>query len=182
MIYWSSLMMMTALGGLTLMPATPVAAYEPAVAPWQVVAQTSIFSSTTGRFTVAFSGEPSTSSEMDDIDGTPTEIHEFSWEDGGSTYAVVYADLPASFLSLGTDAVLDTLRDEVIEDWELDGLEQLEINVQLSGYPGRRYRYSSADNTLDLRLYLVDERAYLLVAQDRDETAVNRFISSFSLL
>ena len=181
MIYWSSLMM-TALGGLTLMPAPPVAAYEPAVAPWQVVAQTSIFSSMTGRFTVAFSGEPSTSSKMDDIDGATIEIHEFSWEDGGNTYAVVYTDLPASFLNLGADAVLDTLRDKVIEDWELDGLEQLEINVQLSGYPGRRYRYSDADNTLDLRLYLVDERAYLLAAQDRDETAVNRFISSFSLL
>ena len=79
MISWQQLMILTALGGLTLVPALPVPAYEPDVAPWQV-AQASGFSSASGRFAVAFPENPSISSEMDDIDGDPIELHEFSLE------------------------------------------------------------------------------------------------------
>ena len=56
------------------------------------------------------------------------------------------------------------------------------MDVTLAGHPGRRYRFSHEQVTLDMRLYLVDERAYLLLAVDDNETEVDRFISSFALL
>ena len=83
MITWQRLMILTALGGLTLVPALPMPAYEPAVAPWQV-AQASGFSSASGRFAVAFPENPSRSREMDDINGDPIEIYEFSVETIGN--------------------------------------------------------------------------------------------------
>ena len=69
----------------------------------------------------------------------------------------------------------------VCEDIDIEALLASEINVQLGGHPGRRYRYSQGDGTIDIRLYLVDERAYLLLAVDNNETNVDRFISSFAL-
>ncbi len=74
------------------------------------------------------------------------------------------------------------VRDALLEDLDLEDLTELEADVQLNGHPGRRYRYSDGDGTLDLRLYLVDERMYWLIASDTDETSVNRFVSSFELL
>lgn len=41
------------------------------------------------------------------------------------------------------------------------------------------YRYGDGDGTIDIRLYLADARAYLLVAVD--QTQVARFVSSFAL-
>ena len=156
-------------------------AYEPAVASLQV-AQASGFSSASGRFAVAFPENPSISREMDDIDGDPIQLHEFSLETDDYSYTVLYADMPSAFLSLGTETVLDELRDALLEDLELEDLTELEADVQLNGHPGRRYRYSARDGTLDLRLYLVEERMYWVIAFDPDETSVNRFVSSFALL
>ncbi|MDJ0532591.1 MAG: hypothetical protein QNJ70_08860 [Xenococcaceae cyanobacterium MO_207.B15] len=181
MITWQRLMILTALGGLTLAPALPVSAYEPAVAPWQV-AQASGFSSASGRFAVAFTKNPSRSREMDDINGDPIEIYEFSVETNNYSYTVLYADMPSAFLSLGTETVLDKLRDALLKVLDLEDLTKLEVDVQLSGNPGRRYRYSDRDGTLDIRLYLVDERMYWVIASDTDETSVNRFVNSFALL
>ncbi len=180
MITWQRLMLLTALGSLTLMPALPIPASEPAVAPWQVT-QASDFSSASGRFAVAFPENPSVSSEMDDIDGDPIELHEFSAETDDYSYTVLYADMPSAFLSLGSETVLDELRDALLEDLDLEDLTELEADVQLAGHPGRRYRYSDGDGTLDIRLYLVDERMYWLIASDTDETSVNRFVNSFAL-
>ncbi|MDJ0690772.1 MAG: hypothetical protein QNJ41_19975 [Xenococcaceae cyanobacterium MO_188.B32] len=181
MITWQLLMILTTLGGLTLAPALPVSAYEPIVCPWQV-AQASGFSSASGRFAVAFPENPSISSEMDDINGDLIELYEFSVETDDYSYAVLYADMPSAFLRLGTETVLNKLRDALLEDLDLEDLTELEVDVQLSGYPGRRYSYSDRNGTLDIRLYLVDERMYWVIASDTDETSVNRFVNSFALL
>ncbi len=90
--------------------------------------------------------------------------------------------MPSAFLSLGTEKVLDQLRDELLKDLNLEDLTELEVDVQLSGHPGRRYHYSDGDGTLDIRLYLVDERVYWVIASAPDETSVNQFVNSFALL
>ncbi|ESA38363.1 hypothetical protein N836_02355 [Leptolyngbya sp. Heron Island J] len=165
--------------GLGMLPTTPVMAYEP-VAPWQV-AQSSLYSSAAGRFEIAFPTPPELTVEDDDIEGEPIEIHLFERVDNTGQYMVAYSDLPAAFLDQGADTVLDYLRDS-FEDLNPDDLKALEVDVNLAGHPGRRYRWSHEQVTLDMRLYLVEERAYLLLAIDDDETDVNRFISSFALL
>ena len=165
--------------GLGMLPTTPAIAYEP-VAPWQV-AQSSLYSSAAGRFEIAFPTPPEMTVEDDDVEGEPIEIHVFERADNTGQYMVAYSDLPAAFLEQGADNVLDYLRDS-FEDLDPDDLRALEVDVTLAGHPGRRYRFSHEQVTLDMRLYLVDERAYLLLAVDDNETEVDRFISSFALL
>ncbi len=166
--------------GLGILPMMPVAAYEPLLAPWQL-AQGSLYSSSTGQFAIAFPNPPEVTTEADDIDGDPVEIHVFESGTTTTQYMVAYADLPTAFLTQGADSVLDQLRDYTFEAEGLDEVLGSEVDVQLSGHPGRRYRYSDNDGTIDMRLYLVEQRAYLLVAVDNDETDVDRFISSFAL-
>lgn len=168
-----------AIVGMGLLQAMPVDAYEP-VAPWQL-AQGTLYSSSAGRFAVAFPSMPEVTAEDDDIEGDPVTIHSFEAFTTTSQYMVAYADLPASFLSQEVGVVLDELRDYSLDDIGLEALMASEVDVRLSNNPGRRYRYSDDDGTIDIRLYLVDERAYLLVAVDHNETRVDRFVSSFAL-
>ncbi|MEM8611652.1 MAG: hypothetical protein AAGF93_06505 [Cyanobacteria bacterium P01_H01_bin.105] len=168
-----------AVAGLGMLTAMPVVAYE-LVSPWQV-AQGVLYSSSPGRFAISFPTTPEITTEDDDIDGDPVEIKTFRTATTTSQYMVMYTDLPTTFLSQGTEDVLDALRDYSFEDIDIEALLASEINVQLGGHPGRRYRYSQGDGTIDIRLYLVDERAYLLLAVDNNETNVDRFISSFAL-
>lgn len=173
---------LAAIGTLVTLPMPTVASefsYEP-VAPWQL-AQGPIFSSAPGRFAIAFPETPVMESESDDIDGEPIEIYEFEVSTTTSEYIVAYTDLPAAFLSLGAEAVLNEIRDYILEDIGIEDLVELEVDVQLAEHLGRRYRYSDVDGTLDMRLYLVDERMYFVAAAAADETAVDRFISSFEL-
>ena len=165
--------------GLGMLQAMPVDAYEP-VAPWQLT-QGKLYSSSAGRFAVAFPSMPEVTTEDDDIEDDPITIHLFESLTTTSQYMVAYADLPASFLSQEADIVLDELRDYSLDDIGIAALMASEVDVRLSNYPGRRYRYSDDDGTIDMRLYLVDERAYLLVAVDHNKTRVDRFVSSFTL-
>ena len=174
-----TLIALSTVGALGMLPEAPAMAYEP-VAPWQL-AQGSLYSSPAGQFEVAFPTPPEVTTEDDDIEGEPIEIHVFETSNGTSQYMVAYSDLPATFLSQGTDTVLDDLRDS-FEDIDPEDLKAVEIDVQLGDYPGRRYRYSHDAGTIDMRLYLVDQRAYLLLAVDDNQTDVDRFISSFALL
>lgn len=82
-----------AVAGLGLLPMMPVVAYEP-VAPWQI-AQGSLYSSSTGRFEIAFPTPPDVTSEDDDIEGDPLEIHVFESGTTTTQYMVAYADLPS---------------------------------------------------------------------------------------
>ena len=171
---------LSAVGIAGMLPGMSVQAYEP-VAPWQL-AQSSLYSSSPGRFEIAFPTSPDLTTEDDDIEGEPIEIHVFeaSTSDVGQ-YMVAYSDLPTNFISQGADVVLDNLRDS-FEDIDPAALKAVEVNVQLGGHPGRRYRFNYTEGTIDMRLYLVNERAYMLLAVDDNETDVDRFISSFTLL
>ncbi|MEL7315506.1 MAG: hypothetical protein AAFN08_11175, partial [Cyanobacteria bacterium J06559_3] len=138
--------------------------------------------SSTGRFAAAFPIEPTVTREADDIDGEPIEIHEFNAQTTDSTYLVAYTDLPEAFLNQGSEVVLNTVRDSLIEDMGLEGLTSLEQTISLNDYPGRQYRYSDRDSAFDMRLYLVDERIYLVAGTGANEAIVDRFMGSFELL
>ncbi|EKV02694.1 hypothetical protein Lepto7375DRAFT_4956 [Leptolyngbya sp. PCC 7375] len=174
-----SVIALSAIGAVGMLPGMPVAAFEP-VAPWQL-AQGSLYSSSPGRFEIAFPTPPDVTTEDDDIEGDPVEVHIFETSSSNSQYMVAYSDLPTTFLSQGSEVVLNHLRDS-FEDINPEVLKAVEVNVQLGGHPGRRYRYSHDEGTIDMRFYLVNERAYLLFAIDDNETDVDRFISSFALL
>lgn len=171
--------MLVVLGSIAVLPVVRAVAYEP-VAPWQL-AKGTVFSSSAGRFDVAFPRPPRERILNDELAGEPVDVYQFQSLSTTSRYIVAYADLPDVFLSLGAETVLDELRDHLFADSGIDVVLASEVNAQLSNHPGRRYRYSDDDGTVDMRLYLVDGRIYLLVANDGDATNVDRFISSFVL-
>ncbi|MEM1254204.1 MAG: hypothetical protein AAGI69_17375 [Cyanobacteria bacterium P01_H01_bin.21] len=174
------LVALSAVGIAGMLPGMSVQAYEP-MAPWQV-AQSSLYSSSLGRFEIAFPASPDITIEEDDIEGEPIEIHIFESSTSNiGQYMVAYSDLPANVLSQGPDVVLDNLRDS-FEDIDPAVLKAIEVDVQLGGHPGRRYRFDHTEGTIDIRLYLVNERTYMLLAVDDNETDVDRFISSFALM
>ena len=54
--------------------------------------------------------------------------------------------------------MLNEMRDDLLSDLELEFLASLEADVRLAEHPGRQYRLSGDEGTLDMRLYLVNER------------------------
>ena len=54
--------------------------------------------------------------------------------------------------------MLNVMRDDLLSDLELEFLASLEADVRLAEHPGRQYRLSGDEGTLDMRLYLVNER------------------------
>ncbi|MEO0456275.1 MAG: hypothetical protein AAF152_06775 [Cyanobacteria bacterium P01_A01_bin.114] len=146
-----------------------------------------VFTSSTGRFAVELPQPPEMVTETDEIDGEPIEIYQFDSKTDTSSYTVVYSDLPASYLSKGAEVVLDEIRDYVLEDMadeaELNvALAASETGVQLGRYPGRQYQYSGGDFTVNMRLYLVGERMYLIAGADVEAAQLNQFVNSFELL
>ena len=84
-------------------------------------------------------------------------------------------------LGQGGDDGIDTRRDWC-EEIDEEVLRAIEVDVQRGGHPGGSYRFDQREGTIDIRLYLVNERTYMLLSVDDNETDVDRFISSFALM
>ena len=140
------------------------------------------FTSKTGRFAIAFPKKPRVEVERDDIEGAPIKIHSFSVERRSDAYIVAYTDMPETYLRKGKQAVLNEISREVLTDFELGMLVPTGTNTRLASHPGKVYRFSSDEMTLDARFYLVNERMYLLLAASDQAQAVEQFIQSFNLL
>ena len=149
-------------------------------------AQWSTFTSESGGFAVAMPNQPVLTTDTDEIEGESIEIYEFTSETDSSSYTIFYIDLPASYVSRGVETVLNGVRDRMMDGMENDALSNAlkasEVAVQLDRYPGRRYVYRHEYFTLDMRLYLVGDRVYLVAGTDVEAAAVSQFMSSFELL
>ena len=69
-----------------------------------------------------------------------------------------------------------------MSDFNLSDLVATGTNSRLASHPGKIFRLSSDEMTLDARFYLVDRRMYLLLGVSDEAQAVERFIQSFNLL
>ncbi len=106
-------------------------------------------------------------------------------EDG--VLAVQYYELPAKLVDdLGTDRLLDKARDGVIS--RVNGRLVTEVVTPLEGYPGRAFLavLPNQQTYLAGRVYLANQRAYLVLATGSRETlaqpAFRKFLNSFALL
>lgn len=180
----------TILGGIVTMPYSLTHADEAShhsdMPQLLAQAQWSSFTSETGRFAVTMPNQPTMTTDTDEIEGEPIEIYEFAAKTDTSSYSIFYTDLPAAYVSRGTETVLNGIRDRMIDgmaDASLaNALKASEVAVQLGSHPGRQYVYNNAFFAVDMRLYLAGERVYLVVGTDMETAAIDQFMDSFELL
>jgi hypothetical protein len=146
------------------------------------------FSPPGGRFTVLLPGDPKETKSVSQTERGAIETHTFAIEAGANTYAVSWFDFPGvvpqgpqikGALEGGKNGLLEKLgRIKVLKDEEItfDGFPGKEVVVE-----NREKRY-----TLTVRLYLVRQRTYTLMASaplgQSDAADVQRFFASFRLL
>jgi hypothetical protein len=118
----------------------------------------------------------------------PIENHTFTLEAGANTYAVSWFDFPGvipkgpqikSALEGGQNGLLEKLGDvKILKDEE----------ITLDGFPGKEVVVENAEKnyTLTVRLYLVRQRTYTLMASaplgQSDRPEVRQFFASFRLV
>jgi hypothetical protein len=145
------------------------------------------FSPAGGRFALFLPGEPKESKTVSQTVRGPIENHTFTIEAGRNSYAVAWFDFKGvvpqgpqikGALDGGQKGMLDRMGD-------INILKQDDID--LNGFPGREVVFDSADkkSTLTVRLYLVKQRCYTLIATapqgKSDQPEVRQFFDSFRL-
>jgi hypothetical protein len=146
------------------------------------------FSPPGGRFTVLLPGEPKETKTISQTERGPIETHTFAIETGPHTYGVSWFDFPGvvpqgpqikGALEGGKKGLLEKLgRIKVLKDEE----------ISFDGFPGKEVVVENADKsyTLTVRLYLVRQRTYTLMASaplgQSDAPEVRQFFASFRLI
>jgi hypothetical protein len=176
-------------GRLTAVNRTPPSADEALRPPasntpqgWQS------FSPPGGRFSVLLPGEPKETKTISQTERGAIETHTFAIETGPNTYGVSWFDFPGvvpqgpqikGALEGGKKGLLEKLgRIKILKDEE----------ITFDGFPGKEVVVENADKryTLTVRLYLVRQRTYTLMASaplgQTDAPEVRQFFASFRLI
>ncbi|MDY7014735.1 MAG: hypothetical protein SVX43_14250 [Cyanobacteriota bacterium] len=143
------------------------------------------FTSTRGGFAISLPGTPIEDIAPADPDLGTLEIGSYVWESEASqiAYGVFYKVLPSAPSPEQVAEFLDRFRDDFVAEGVLDGELLNERPLDLDRYTGREISVEGAEGYIKARVYLVDERLYLLVAIAPNPTDFpgDRFLNSFQL-
>lgn len=142
---------------------------------WQSV------TSESGLFSVEMPQPPSEQTRQTEISGQPKTWTLLEAQSGDEVYAVAYLDLSRSDLQTGARGTLRSLRDAVLSQVGLQAFDLNGRRISLNGYPGREYVGIQGNQVAAVRLYLVNERLYGLVAKSDDIAQINQFFTSFQV-
>jgi hypothetical protein len=147
-----------------------------------------LFSPPGGRCTVLLPGEPKETKTVSQTERGPIETHTFALEAGANTFGVSWFDFPGVIpqgpqikgaLEGGKKGLLENLGSiKVLKDEE----------ITFDGFPGKQVIVENRDKkyTLTVRLYLIGQRTYTLMASaplgQSDTPEVRRFLASFRLI
>jgi hypothetical protein len=144
------------------------------------------FTSTEGRFSVVFPGDPDTGVTAADDAGGTRKVTSMMASRGSDDFGVTWSDFPASFLASGALPVLEGVRDKVLADAKatLDTSDEIELD----GHPGLAVKATVPEGATKgeyhVRFYLVQNRIYevLVIRNDpeADDTPVLDFFDSFT--
>jgi ABC-type Fe2+-enterobactin transport system substrate-binding protein len=147
-----------------------------AQASWQA------FTSELGKFTVQMPRRPQAETTVPaDFGGQQVNVHQIVVQNNGTSYIVVYTDLPSSFIQKGSQQVLDELSNKFLANLGLQELKNRGKKIDLNGNPGREFQTGNSGKFFGMRVYLVGQRSYLLLTQAPTSRDVNQFLSSFQL-
>ena len=149
-----------------------------------LVAQTSWkeFSSSEGKFAVSMPGTPKQETETDE-DGLTSHSFTVELENPNSAYLVTYYDVPE--VAKATPEQIKELLDGTPDAFAKGGNAQLtrSQNIILDGNPGREFEFTSTEGFSGKgRVYLVEERLFLVVAIAPQSQNIQQFLDSFRLL
>jgi len=176
---------------LVMAPTTPAIAQMsenlPAVeiaTPTQTMAQASwqSFNSKEGRFTVQTPAMLQGTKATTTIAGETLNWQIAKVQTDSNFYAVAYSDLPLSTLSLGREAVLNSLKNRLFTgEFDWSAIAARSHRISMGEIPGLEYLSLRKGKVSALRIYLVNRRLYGVVAKADTVTQVHRFLDSFSV-
>jgi len=144
------------------------------------------FESESGRFSVLFPDEPDEQVESVQTAIGVIESQFFMVTQKDMAYSVNLADYPPEMIAAGdTQQMLDGARDGAVSNVNGELLEEKELT--LSGHPGREFKVKVEDEGIIVRarIYLVNERLYVIQALSKERLAssedIDKFLNSFEL-
>ncbi|HAZ47571.1 MAG TPA: hypothetical protein DDW76_03580 [Cyanobacteria bacterium UBA11369] len=140
------------------------------------------FSSSEGKFAVSMPGTPKQETETDE-DGLTSHSFTVELENPDSAYLVTYYDVPE--VAKATPEQIKELLDGAPDAFAKGGNANLtrSQNIILDGNPGREFEFTSTEGFSGKgRVYLVQERLFLVVAIAPQSQSIQRFLDSFRLL
>jgi len=146
------------------------------------------FSSPEGRFSVGAPAKPQ--EDVKDIDSVvgKLQLHSFATSTAIAYFMVSYGDYPNEPAADRREAVLDGVRDGVING--LAGELISETKITINGYPGRelfaRKTIDGSETNFNWRIYLVGPRLYQVAVAtkkaDSGTPEILKFLNSFRLI
>jgi len=153
-------------------------------APTQMMTQArwQSFNSKAGRFTVQTPAAPQTTKATTAIAGETLNWQIAKVQTGSSFFAVAYSDLPLSILSLGREAVLDSLQNRLFTgEFDWNAIAARGHRISMGEIPGIEYLSLRQGKVSALRIYLVNRRLYGVLAKADTIDQVHQFLDSFSV-
>jgi hypothetical protein len=145
-----------------------------------------LYRSTTGGFVVEAPGSFQEQRETLQTPHGPLEMYTFDCKSKGERpwFTLMYTDYPSSILMQGSETILNSSRDGAVA--RIRGQLLSEQRISLNGYPGREIIVESGQVEGKIRLYLVKQRLYGVMAttfhSQLSSREVSRFLDSFKLL
>jgi hypothetical protein len=158
------------------------ASVAPAPPGWKV------FAPSDGRFSVLMPGLPVSEQQTFATKSGNMVLYLFNLDRGrmNERFSVQYTDYPEQFLKEARSADTVLTKASTVDAFNIGGTVVSEKSFPLGRYPGRELQVENAELAMRIRLYLVDQRLYKVVAtwprsrsfSEDDE----RFLASFRLM
>jgi hypothetical protein len=135
-----------------------------------------------GRFSVQIPGELDTTTATTQISGDTLTWTISTAKQGTTLYAVAYTDLPLEILTMGQQAVINSLQSRpFFQDFDWQALSNRGQPVTLGDIPGIEFLELEGGQVSAVRFYLANRRLYAVMASSPDLHRVNQFIESFAI-
>ncbi len=142
------------------------------------------FESDIGRFTIAFPQDPIFDNPVLETPTANLPLTRFVSAEEVQTFVLAYGDYPETADIGNPQATLAEVQAAIANGLGVEVSEETEI--ALGDYPGRELNFDLPNGSLMFRLYLVDDRVYLLGTERPGDSEISgstaRFFDSFQLL
>jgi hypothetical protein len=166
-------------------PAAPTPAAAPQSETSPAAPQLQPYMSTVGRFSVLFPGTPTQNAQQVALsDSDSVTLHQFHFQDGNSSYMVMYNDYPAQYIAGEPQSFLESIRDGTMEP--VKATLTSDQPIDLNGVPGRVFKFTDQiGNTYTVLDFLDGKRLYqVIVTVGAGSSAIHAedFLNSFRIL
>jgi len=144
------------------------------------------YDSEAGRFSVLFPGPPETREAPLDTEVGQLTLYATLYEQRDKVFTIMYGDYPESFVTQSDPAdILEGGVEGMVASKQ--GTKLQDRNISIDGYPGREivYRNPNPDITVKARLFMVQNRLYMVMQMTRSAQfshhEADKFLDSFTL-